>query len=172
MISGAHPTSPDPHASEPTTGTSNTAQPIRHEDAEAVSTPPAATPTAPRRWSRGVLRGRRALATGVTVAALAIGGAGFGVGYAVGGDGAPATQQVPDFDRGRDGFGGPPDGMRDFPGGPMDGQTDGGTGPGSGGTGQAPDFDGDGQPDPTDPDEGTTQDDDSSDAAQDSTQQG
>ncbi len=44
MISGAHPTSPDPHASEPTTGTSNTAQPIRHEDAEAVSTPPAATP--------------------------------------------------------------------------------------------------------------------------------
>ncbi len=74
------------------------------------------------------------------MAGLAIGGAGFGAGYAVG-DNGDTTQQTTPFTPGE----------RGFPGGQMGtppGTSDGGTGDS---TGQAPDFDGDGQPDETAP---------------------
>jgi hypothetical protein len=93
-------------------------------------------PTTKRTWRDRLPSGRRAVATGAVVAGLAIGGAGFGAGYAVGDDGTTGTTQTGDGDWGD----------RGLPGdhGPM-----GGTGSelGGGGEGQAPDFDGDGQPD-------------------------
>jgi hypothetical protein len=104
------------------------------------------TQPAPRRGWRELGRSRRVITAGAVVAGLVIGGAGFGAGYAVGDDGAAtigttSQQTTGDFD----GHGFPGDGGRmggQMPGGPMGGTTqDGGT------TGQAPDFDGDGQPD-------------------------
>ena len=102
-------------------------------------------------WRR-FARGRKAIAAGAAVAGLAIGGAGFGVGYAVGDNGA--TTQQTTTDQGDRGF---PGQMGDGRmGTPPDGQLPGGSGGTTeGGTGQAPDFDGDGQPD-TDTDSGTT----------------
>ena len=127
----------------------------------APATPPAEpapyTQPAPagRTWRdrlpRRLPSGRRAVAAGAVVAGLAIGGAGFGVGYAVGDDGSAdtATTQTTDWDRGQPGDGrgpmGDPEGQ--VPGGGMGGppgdltQGEGGT------TDQAPDFDGDGRPD-------------------------
>ncbi|MBD3923894.1 hypothetical protein IEZ26_04610 [Nocardioides cavernae] len=111
---------------------------------------PAYAPTAPARrtWRDRLPRrfpsGRRAVAAGAVVAGLAIGGAGFGAGYAVGDDGSADTattqttdgwgdRQPPGGDRGPMGeMGGPPGDLT---------QGEGGT------TDQAPDFDGDGQPD-------------------------
>ena len=110
-------------------------------------------PAARRGWRDRVPTGRKVVAAGAIVAGLAIGGAGFGAGYAVGDDGAStgATTQQTTGDLGGDGS--PTDGSPgDGGGGPMHGQTGGGpmggTSPDGGGpTGQAPDFDGDGQPD-------------------------
>jgi hypothetical protein len=127
-----------------------------------------ATPARPRGWRRLLLRGRSAVAAGILAGVLAIGSLGFGAGYAVAdrnadqnADQGNTTRQTPAFDRG-DGRSGEPGEMGPPPsglfGGPMDGQTDGGTGS----SGQAPDFDGDGRPDDTSPD--TTED-----SAQDST---
>jgi len=107
------------------------------------------------RLPRRLPSGRRAVAAGAVVAGLAIGGAGFGAGYAVGDDGSAdtaTTRTGADWDRGqpRDGRG---------PMGDLEGQVPGGEmGGGMGGTtDQAPDFDGDGQPD-TDSDRGSTSD--------------
>jgi len=125
-------------------------------------------PTPRRTWRDRMPGGRKVIAAGAVVAGLAVGGAGFGAGYAVGHDDVATTgttsQQTTD---GFDGHGFPGDGggrgpMGDMggqmPGGPMGGTTQDGTG--QDGTGQAPDFDGDGQPD-TDSgtDSGTTTDD-------------
>ena len=77
------------------------------------------------------------------MAGLAIGGAGFGAGYAVGDDGSAdtaTTQTGSDWDRGRRGDGRGPMGELGVPPGDFS-QGQGGT------TDQAPDFDGDGQPD-------------------------
>jgi hypothetical protein len=109
------------------------------------------TPTRPTRhgWRDRLPRGRSAVVAGAVAAVLAVSGVGFGAGYAVGDHAATVdqatTQQVPGFDRDGDGFGGPPDGRMGGPtdGGQLGGQTDGD----SGTTGQAPDLDGDGQPD-------------------------
>ena len=112
------------------------------------------TTSPPRRRSswRRFARGRKAIAAGAAVAGLAIGGAGFGAGYAVGDDGS-TTQQTSTLtpDQG--------DGDRGFPAATWAARwarrptaRRAGTG---GTTGQAPDFDGDGQPD-TDTDPGTT----------------
>lgn len=126
---------------------------------------PYAEATAPRRtWRDRVPRGRTVITAGVVVAGLAVGGAGFGAGYAVGHDDVATTgttQTTDGFDdRGFPGDGRMPGGpMGDMdggqlPGGPMGGtQDDGGTS--QDGTGQQPDFDGDGQPDT---DSGTTSD--------------
>ena len=119
---------------------------------------PAYAPTAPARrtWRGRLPSGRRAVAAGAVVAGLAIGGAGFGVGYAVGDDGTAdtaTTQTGTGWDRGQPGDGRGPMGDLDgqVPGGELGGgmgvppgdltQGEGGT------TDQAPDFDGDGQPD-------------------------
>ncbi|KRF37671.1 hypothetical protein [Nocardioides sp. Soil805] len=116
------------------------------------------THPARRGWRSRLPRGRSAVVVGAAAAVLAVGGVGFGAGYAVGDHGASVdqatTQQVPGFDRDGDGFGGPPDGRI---GGPMDGSQLGGQADGdSGTTGQAPDFDGDGQPDSSGTDSGST----------------
>ncbi|MFC7726042.1 hypothetical protein ACFQW6_13065 [Nocardioides sp. GCM10028917] len=101
--------------------------------------PPApARPTWRDRLPRRFPSGRRAVAAGAVVAGLAIGGAGFGAGYAVGDDGSAdttTTQTGSGWDRGQ-----PGDGRG--PMGDLEGQV-----PGGGITDQAPDFDGDGQPD-------------------------
>jgi hypothetical protein len=117
----------------------------------APATDPAsnAESPAPRRtWRDRVPSGRKVITAGAVVAGLAVGGAGFGAGYAVGHDDVATTgttQTTDDFDgRGFPGDGRGP--MGDVPGGPTGGTT-------QDGTGQAPDFDGDGEPDT---DDGTT----------------
>ena len=119
----------------------------------AASTTPAYDAPAPRRtWRDRVPSGRKVVAAGAVVAGLAVGGAGFGAGYAVGHDDTATTgttQTTDGFgDRGFPGDGRMPGGpMGDMggqvPGGPMGGTTQ----DGGGSTGQQPDFDGDGQPD-------------------------
>ena len=140
-------------------------RPPRHPAgrARAAYAPPApARRTWRDRLPRRLPSGRRAVAAGAVVAGLAIGGAGFGAGYAVGDDGAAdtaTTQTGTDWDRGQPGDGRGPMGDLEgqVPGGGMGGppgdltQGEGGT------TDQAPDFDGDGQPD-TDNDSGSTSD--------------
>ncbi|WP_121257757.1 hypothetical protein [Nocardioides ferulae] len=116
-----------------------------HDETTATETGAETTPSSadrPRGWRRLALRGRRAIAAGIVAGSLAIGGLGFGAGYAVAdrdAGQADPTQQTPPFDR----FGAP--GER---GGPMGGQMD-GQGEDDGSSGQAPDYDGDGQPDDT-----------------------
>jgi hypothetical protein len=103
---------------------------------------PADQPAARRTWRDRLPSGRKTVAAGAVVAGLAIGGAGFGAGYAVadnGTDDATTTQTTDWGDRGM------PSGR-----GPMGGTTE-----GDGSTGQAPDFDGDGEPDT---DDGSTSD--------------
>jgi hypothetical protein len=103
-------------------------------------------------WRDRLPSGRKAVAAGAVVAGLAIGGAGFGAGYAVGHGGADdaATTQTTGTDWGDRGMPGDRGPMGDM-GGQLPGQTGGGpmggTTQGDGSTGQAPDFDGDGQPD-------------------------
>ena len=101
---------------------------------------------APRRtWRDRIPSGRKVITAGAVVAGLAVGGAGFGAGYAVGHDDVVTTGTTQTTDD-LDGRGFPGDGrgpMGDLPGGPMGGTT-------QDGTGQAPDFDGDGQPDTDD----------------------
>ncbi|NPC41683.1 hypothetical protein [Nocardioides sp. zg-1230] len=105
-------------------------------------------PTARRTWRDRLPFGRRAVAAGAVVAGLAIGGAGFGAGYAVADDGAAdttTTQTTDDWGRGAypGGPGGEMGGQRGVPPGDLSQ----GGGPGGGTTDQAPDFDGDGVPD-------------------------
>jgi hypothetical protein len=114
-------------------------------------------PTAPdtprRTWRdrlpRRLPSGRKAVAASAVVAGLAIGGAGFGAGYAVADDGTADTATT----RTTDDWGG-----RGYPGGPggemgggqlgvPPGDPTQGGGTGGGSTDQAPDFDGDGVPD-------------------------
>jgi hypothetical protein len=83
--------------------------------------------------------GRKAIAAGAVVAGLAIGGAGFGAGYAVADDGAGDTTTQTSDDWAERGH--PGDGR-----GPM-GEMGGGMGGQMGGTTGEPDFDGDGVPD-------------------------
>lgn len=130
-----------------------------HETADTDTTYAAPAPaTAKRDWRR-MGRSRKVLTAGAVVAGLAIGGAGFGAGYAVGDDGAATTgttSQTPGDFGGRGGPMGDRDGDGDLGGQfgvPPGGQLGGGTDPG-GTTGEAPDFDGDSQPDT---DSGTTQ---------------
>lgn len=124
--------------------------------------PSAPAPTTRRTWRdrlpRRLPSGRKAVAAGAVVAGLAIGGAGFGAGYAVADDGpADTTTTQTTDDWGRGGYPGGPGGEM---GGEMGGQLgvppgdlgQGGTGGGT--TDQAPDFDGDGVPD-TDSDTAT-----------------
>lgn len=136
----------------------------------APATPPAEpAPYAPsalarRSWRDRLRRrlpsGRGAVAAGAVLAGLAIGGAGFGAGYAVGDDGSAdtaTTQTGSGWDRGQ-----PDDGRG--PMGDLDGQVPGGGVGGppgdltqGGATDQAPDLDGDGQPDAdSDTDSGST----------------
>ncbi|MBL0746698.1 hypothetical protein [Nocardioides baculatus] len=127
-----------------------------------------ATHPAPRRtWRDRMPSGRKVITAGAVVAGLAVGGAGFGAGYAVGHDDVATTGTT--TQQTTDGFGGQFDG-RGFPGdgrgpmGDMSGQLPGGPmgGTTQDGTGQQPDFDGDGQPDTdggTDSDSGTGTDD-------------
>ena len=128
-------------------------------DAPAYDT---SSPTPVRRtWRDRLPSGRRAVTAGAVVAGLAIGGAGFGAGYAVGDDGSAdtaTTQTGTGWDRGQPGDGrGPMGDLEDqVPGGGMGGRGDLTQGEG-GTTDQAPDFDGDGQPD-TDDDSASTSD--------------
>ncbi|WP_224275898.1 hypothetical protein [Nocardioides lacusdianchii] len=89
------------------------------------------------RLPRRLPSGRKAVAAGAVVAALALGGAGFGAGYAVADSGSSdtATTQTTDVwgDRGFPGDGAGRGPMGEVPGGGMGDQ--------------APDLDGDGQPD-------------------------
>ena len=116
-------------------------------------TDPIDQPVTENRSWRGLASSRRAMAAGAVAAGLALAGAGFGVGYAVGGD--AASTDVAQQDQTEGDWGGHD--FRGGPGGDMGGQP--GVPPGGemGGTpGQAPDFDGDGQPDTeTDPDSGS-----------------
>lgn len=96
------------------------------------------------RLPRRLPSGRKAIAGGAVVATLAVGGAGFGAGYAVADSGSAdtaTTQTTDDWgDRGFPGDGagrGPMGEMGGAPGGEMGGDL----------SGQAPDLDGDGQPD-------------------------
>ncbi len=127
----------------------NPVQPAVGPDAEVA-------PRARRSWRAS--KGRRLVAAGAVVAGLAVGGAGFGVGYAVGHDGSGTTGTDQAGLTGQQGFPGGPMGDRDVDGGrPPMGQMGGTTGSGGdtgGTTGQEPDFDGDGQPD-TDSGSGT-----------------
>lgn len=119
-----------------------------------TTTDPIDQPVTDKRSWRGLASSRKAMAAGAVAAGLALGGAGFGVGYAVGGD--AASTDVARQDQTTDGDWGDP-GFRGGPGGDMGGQP--GVPPGGdmgGTTGQAPDLDGDGQPDTgTDPDSGS-----------------
>ena len=85
--------------------------------------------SAPKRSWRHPGRGRTAIAAGAAVIGLAVGGIGFGAGYAVGDHG--------DSSRHTSGFA---PGDRPFPGGDLHGRPG---GPIDGATGQAPDLDGD-----------------------------
>jgi len=126
-----------------------TAEPTTDAAAEPIEQPAA------RRTVRGRLpSGRKAVAAGAVLAGLAICGAGFWAGYAVA-ENKPSdtatTQTTNDgwSDRGFPGDGrGPMGGM---PGGGQMGGMPGGTQDGADGTGgttgEAPDFDGDGEPD-------------------------
>lgn len=117
-----------------------------------TTTSPAATTEPTRRTLRDRLpSGRKAVAAGAVVAGLAIGGAGFGAGYAVADAGSSdtATTQTTDGWGDRRMPGGGPGQM----GGPMGEMPDGGQMGGT--TGEAPDFDGDGSPD-TDSGSGST----------------
>ena len=107
---------------------------------DPAHTPYAESPAPTRTWRDRLPRGRKVVAAGAVVAGLAIGGAGFGAGYAV----AAATTSRPRSttqttdgfgDRGLPGDGRGPMGDLDgqLPGGPM-----GGTTQGDGSTGQAP----------------------------------
>ncbi|MDN4162979.1 hypothetical protein [Nocardioides abyssi] len=128
-------------------------------DTTTPLTPNPATNPAPeaamatRGWKERLTRGRTPALAAATAAALVIGGAGFGIGYAVADPAGDGTNPSQVTGTGQDDprFGGPPDGRMGGPGEPMGGQmggsTDGESDPGSGDTGQAPDLDGDGQPD-------------------------
>jgi hypothetical protein len=98
------------------------------------------------RLPRRLPAGRKAIAAGAVVAGLAIGGAGFGAGYAVADDGGSDTATQTTDDWGQRGY--PDDGRGPMGGmgGGMSGQP-GGTAPGQGGTAGEPDLDGDGVPD-------------------------
>ncbi len=119
------------------------------------------TPARSRSWR--VAKGRRLVAAGAVVAGLAVGGAGFGAGYAAGHDGTTGTTTSTTDQTGLTGQQGFPAATADRWGtwtatatGPARwearwgqmGAPPGSTGTDQGGTtGQAPDFDGDGQPD-------------------------
>lgn len=105
----------------------------RHPEASAAPT----TPSGERGWRHRLLRGRTAVAAGIVAGSVVMGGLGFAAGYAVAGQAAP-TQPTPPS---APGGGGMP--------GQMPGQMDGQMESGTGSSGQAPDFDGDGQPDDT-----------------------
>ena len=102
--------------------------------APATDPAPYAESPAPRRtWRDRMPSGRKVITAGAVVAGLAVGGAGFGAGYAVGHDDVATTgttQTTDDFDgRGFPGDGRGP--MGDVPGGPMGGTTQDGHGPGA-----------------------------------------
>jgi hypothetical protein len=127
------------------------------EPAPAYAPSGAARRTWRDRLPRRLPSGRRAVTAGAVVAGLAIGGAGFAAGYAVGDDGSAdtaTTQTCSGWDRGQPGDGRGPTGdlAGQLPGGGMGsgmGVPPGDLTQGEGGTtDQAPDFDGDGQPDP------------------------
>lgn len=132
-----------------------THDPLPTPPATGDATPPAydaSLPAAPARrsWRDRLPSGRKAVAAGAVVAGLAIGGAGFGAGYAVGDDGATdtATQTGTDWDdHGYPGGPGGPSGQMGGQLGAPPGDLDQDDLPGGGTTGEAPDFDGDGQPD-------------------------
>jgi hypothetical protein len=98
------------------------------------------------RLPRRLPSGRKAIAAGAVVAGLAIGGAGFGAGYAVADDGGSDTTSQTTDDWGQRGYPGDGRGPMGGMGGGMSGQP-GGTAPGQGGTTGEPDLDGDGVPD-------------------------
>lgn len=97
------------------------------------------------RLPRRLPSGRKAVAAGAVAAALAVGGAGFGAGYAVADSGSSdtaTTQTTDDWDdRGFPGDGAGRGPMGEVPGGEMGDQ--------------APDLDGDGQPDTDSSDSGS-----------------
>jgi hypothetical protein len=137
-------TTPTPHSTDTHEGTTMTENPTPATTAPDArpepDQPPAARRTLRDRLPRHLPSGRKAVAAGAVVAGLAIGGAGFGAGYAVADDGGSdtATQTTDDWtQRGYPGDGRGP--MGEMPGGGMDGQM--------GGTTGEPDFDGDGKPD-------------------------
>jgi hypothetical protein len=111
---------------------------------------PAPRRTLRDRLPRRLQSSRRAIAAGAVAAGLAIGGAGFGAGYAVADDGAgdTPTQTTGDgVERGQPGDGRGPLGE-------TGGQMGGGMG-GQGGTTGEPDLDGDGVPDSGSSDSGS-----------------
>ena len=111
--------------------------------------PQPTTRTWRNRLPRRLPSGRKAVASGAVVAALAVGGAGFGAGYAVADSGSSdtaTTQTTDDWgDRGFPGDGAGRGPMGEVPGGEMGGEMG----------GQAPDLDGDGQPDTDSSDSGS-----------------
>jgi hypothetical protein len=98
------------------------------------------------RLPRRLPSGRKAIAAGAVVAGLAVGGAGFGAGYAVADDGGSDTTTQTTDDWGQRDYPGDVRGPMGEMGGGMSGQP-GGTAPGQGGTTGDPDLDGDGVPD-------------------------
>ena len=100
-------------------------------------------PTPEKHSWRGLASSRKAMAAGVVAAGLVLGGAGFGVGYAVGDE--PARTDIAQQDETTDGGWGD-HGLRGGPDGDMGGGRM-GVPPGGDRSGQAPDLDGDGQPD-------------------------
>jgi hypothetical protein len=125
-----------------TTSTTHTTD--NHEGTTMTENPTPARRTLRDRLPRRLPSGRKAIAAGAVVAGLAIGGAGFGAGYAVADDGAgdTTTQTSDDWaERGHPGDGRGP--MGQMPGSQMGG----GMGGQMGGTTGEPDFDGDGVPD-------------------------
>ena len=133
---------------------------------DTAHAPSAESPAPKRTWRDRVPSGRKVITAGAVVAGLAVGGAGFGAGYAVGHDDVATTgtttQTTDGFGGQLDGHGFPGDGRgpmgdMDGDGGQMGGQLPGGPigGTTQDGTGQAPDFDGDGEPDT---DDGSTSD--------------
>ncbi len=108
-------------------------------DSPSIQETAADQSTRKRDW-RLMARSRKVVTTGAVVAALAIGGLGFGAGYAVGDDGV-TTELSQQTGLGVDDQGAPGGGRGGPMGGPPGGQPGGET-PDEGGT-----FDGDGQPD-------------------------